>query len=337
MNSLKAACKVRQLVVQTSKGHATKRKADFLNALLTWIRKNGAVIALFEAVHGPGQPPEVSQSWWCQYDAPQDPQGLKFCRSANASWDDLLTQWKMLRKTASRPNGQQAPLLQNQPAGMPPPAEPPPYQPLPPGAPPKFQTHPGALDCYGTRLLPLPLGAPPSVTQSPFGGFHPPSGWHPSLEQSPLAGIGAWASTTSNSVFHGPTGAIPPAPSWPPLDSTQPPAWHPGVPPGIPGQWPHMGRDAAAGGYKELAAGGQHPHSAFGGSMAPFLAEQSNQAPYTRTRVGQGPPGPTAQDLQEAPYLALQGQAVMALVLDVHGVGRMSVLFSSSINQMAFP
>ena len=75
-----------------------------------------------------------------------------------------------------------------------------------------------------------------------------------------------------------------------------------------------MGRDTAADGYKEPAAGGQHSHSAFGGSMAPFLVEQNNQAPYTRTRVGQGPPAPTAQDLQQAPYLALQGQTVMTLV-----------------------
>jgi len=58
--------------------------------------------------------------------------------------------------------------------------------------------------------------------------------------------------------------------------------------------------------------------------MAPFLAEQSNQALYIslRTHVGQGPPGPIAQDPQQAPYHALQGKAVMALVLDVHGLGR---------------
>jgi hypothetical protein len=324
MNSLKAACKVRQLVVQTSEGHVTKRKADFLNALLTWVRTNGAVIAAFEVAHGPGQPPEASQAWWCQYDAPQDPQGLKFCLGVNTSWDEVLTQWKVLRETASRPNGQQGPLLQHQPAGMPPPAGPPPYQPLPHGAPPQFQTHPGALDRYGTRLLPLPVGAPSSATQSPFGGFHPPSGWHPSLGQSPLAGGGAWTSTASNSVFHGPTKAIPPAPSWPPSDNTQPPAWQPAGHSNIPGQWPHIGWDVTAGGYRESEAGRQHSHSAFGGSMAPFLAEQSNQAPYIspHAHVGQGPPGPIAQDPQQAPYHALQGKAVMALVLDVHGVGR---------------
>jgi len=215
VNSLKATCQVRQLVVQTSEGRGTKRKEDVRNALLTWVRTNGAVIALFEAAHDPGQPPEASQAWWCQYDAPQNPQGLKFCLGANASWDDLFAQWKTLRETASRPNGQQVPLLQHQPTDMPPPAGPPPYQQPPHGAPPTFQTHPGALDCYGTRLLLLPLGAPSSVTQSPFGGFHPPSGWHPSLGQSPLANIGAWASTALNSVFHGPTGAMPPALSWP--------------------------------------------------------------------------------------------------------------------------
>jgi len=113
MNILKAACKVRQLVVQTSEGHGTKRKADFLNALLTWVRTNGAVIVSFESAHGPGQPPEASQAWWCQYDAPQDPQGLKFCLGANASLDDLFTQWQTLRETASRPNSQHAPLLQH--------------------------------------------------------------------------------------------------------------------------------------------------------------------------------------------------------------------------------
>ena len=96
MNRLKAACKVRQLVVQTSEDHGTKRKAYFLNALLTRVRTNGAVSAAFEAAHGPGQPPEVSQAWWCQYDAPQDPQGLKFCFGANASWDVVFTQWKNL-------------------------------------------------------------------------------------------------------------------------------------------------------------------------------------------------------------------------------------------------
>ena len=117
---------------------------------------------------------------------------------------------------------------------------------------------------------------------------------------------------------------MPPAPSWPPSDSTQPPAWQPAGHPSIQGQWPHMGWDITAGGYRESAAGRQHPHSTFGGSMAPFLAEQSNQAPCTshHTHVGQGPPGPTAQDPQQAPYHALQGKAVMALVLDVHGVGR---------------
>jgi len=99
MNSLKAACKVRQLVVQTSEGHGTRRKADFFHALLTWVRTNGAVIAAFEVAHGPGQPPEASQAWWCQYDALQDPQGLKFCLGASASWDDVLTQWKVLRET----------------------------------------------------------------------------------------------------------------------------------------------------------------------------------------------------------------------------------------------
>ena len=58
--------------------------------------------------------------------------------------------------------------------------------------------------------------------------------------------------------------------------------------------------------------------------MGPFLAEQSNQAPYTspHAHVGQGPQGPIAQDPQQALYHALQGKAVMALVLDVHGVGR---------------
>jgi len=98
INSLKAACKVRQLVVQTSEGHGTRRKA-FLNALLTWVRTNSAVIVAFEVAHGPEQPPEASQAWWCQYDAPQDPQGLIFCLGANASWDDVLTQWKILRET----------------------------------------------------------------------------------------------------------------------------------------------------------------------------------------------------------------------------------------------
>jgi len=127
MNSLKAACKVRQLVVQTLEGHETRRKADFLHALLTWVRTNGAVIAAFEVAHGPGQPPQASQAWWCQYDALQDPQELKFCLGASASWDDVLTQWKVLRETASRPNGQQGPLLQHQPAGIPPPEGPPPY------------------------------------------------------------------------------------------------------------------------------------------------------------------------------------------------------------------
>jgi len=84
-----------------------------------------------------------------------------------------------------------------------------------------------------------------------------------------------------------------------------------------------MGPDTAVGGYKEPAAGRQHPHSAFSGLMDPFLAEQSNQALYTshHTHVGQGPPGPTAQDPQQAPYHASQGKAVMALLLDVHGVG----------------
>jgi len=250
MNSLKTACKVRQLVVQTSEGHGTRRKVDLLHALLTLVRTNGAVIAAFEVAHGPGQPPEASQAWWCQYDALQDPRGLIFFLGASASWDDVLTQWKVLTETASRPNGQQGPLLQHQPAGMPPPEEPPPYQPPPHGAPPQFQIHFGALERYGTRLLPLPVGAPSSVTQSPFGGFHPPSGWHPSLGQSPLACGGAWTSTASNSIFQGPTGsAMPPAPSWPPSDSTQLPAWQPAGHPSIPGQWPHMARNITAGGY----------------------------------------------------------------------------------------
>ena len=85
-----------------------------------------------------------------------------------------------------------------------------------------------------------------------------------------------------------------------------------------------MGRNITTGGYRESTAGGQHPHTVFGGSMAPFLAEPSNQAPYIfpHTHTGQGPPGPIAQDPQQAPYHALQGKAVMALVLDVHGVGR---------------